>query len=323
MKKVVITGGSGFVGANLARKLLKSGHEVHLLVRKNYHPWRLQGIAQDLHIHKADLGDIGGLKKSIAGIKPQWIFHLGVYGAYSYQDDPGKILQTNVLGTANLMEAALKTGFQAFINTGSSSEYGFKNEPFCETDRLQPNSYYAASKAAATLFCSYSAVAKNAGITTLRLFSVYGPYEEPARLVPTLLVYGLKGKFPDLVNPATARDYVYVDDVTEAYILAAEKIKTGAGEIYNLGTGVQTSIREIVALARKILKIKARPEWGTLPARIWDSNFWVADNRKIKRELAWRPRTGLEQGFKQTLKWLQDNPRILDFYQKQLQKRRR
>jgi dolichol-phosphate mannosyltransferase len=199
------------------------------------------------------------------------------------------------------------TGFETFVNVGSSSEYGFKNHAPPETECLEPNSHYAVTKASATLFCSYMARSQNVHIPTLRLYSVYGPYEEPTRLIPTLIRYGLEGKLPPLVNPNTARDYVHTDDVIRALVLAATHRGGDCGAVYNVGTGIQTSLEEVVSIVRRLLNIKAEPEWGSMPGRIWDTNSWVCDKSKIENVLGWKPRLSLEEGLRQTVEWMRVN----------------
>ncbi|MEM8805937.1 MAG: NAD-dependent epimerase/dehydratase family protein [Cyanobacteria bacterium P01_G01_bin.38] len=307
MKRVILTGATGFVGANLTRRLIEDGHEVHVLVRPSCHPWRLQPIQTELFWHEVNLSDQAALIAVVERIKPDWIFHLAVHGAYSSQTDLTQMVQTNFLGTINLVEACLKVGFEAFVNTGSSSEYGFKATAPAETEWLEPNSHYAVTKASATLFCRYTAQRQKVHLPTLRLYSVYGPYEEPSRLMPTLIAQGLQGKLPPLVNPDIARDYVYVDDVNEAYILAATRATPERGAVYNVGTGTQVRLREVVEVACRVLGITAAPEWGSMPNRQWDSSVWIANNHKIQTELGWVPRYSFEQGFKSMTDWFQQH----------------
>src|SRR5207248_10756728 len=120
--------------------------------------------------------------------------------------------KTNILGTLHLLQAATEVGCQALVNTGSSSEYGLKDHAPDEEEVLAPNSYYAATKAAATWLCRLTARQQNASMPTLRLYSVYGPYEDGRRLLPNLVRRCLNGDWPPLVAPWVARDYVYVDD---------------------------------------------------------------------------------------------------------------
>ena len=302
-KKVLITGGTGFIGANLVRRLLKDGHDVHLLVRKEYDNARLKDVIDDLRFYEVDLMDLSSLDTILMFVKPDWVFHLSVYGAYSHQNNGQTMFETNVIGTMNLIKACAKCGFEVFVNTGSSSEYGYKDHPSKETEILEPASTYAVSKAATTMFCGYIAREKNVMIPTLRLYSVYGPYEDDGRLVPTLIRYGTQGRFPPLVDPDIAHDFVFVDDVIEAYLLAAMSQEQQSDVIYNVGTGIQTSIREIVDVARRQMNILEEPQWGTMPNRRWDTSCWIADNRLIRKQLGWTPSHSLEEGFRKTLSW--------------------
>lgn len=308
MKRAIITGATGFVGANLARRLLAEGHEVHLLVRPGHAPWRIEAIKADVRLRVLNLGDAEALARVVADVRPEWVFHLAAHGAYSWQTDLARMIQTNVIETVNLVEACLRAGFEAFVNTGSSSEYGYKDHAPSETEWLEPNSHYAVTKASATLFCRYTAQSRHVHIPTLRLYSVYGPYEDPNRLIPTIITRGLKGELPSLVNPDIARDYVYVEDVCEAYLLAAGAPDQELGAVYNVGTGVRTAIRQVVEMARRVMGIEAEPRWDSMPNRQWDTNVWLADNRKIRNALGWEPKFDFERGFEKTVGWFRNSP---------------
>ncbi|MBI5929245.1 MAG: SDR family NAD(P)-dependent oxidoreductase [Chloroflexi bacterium] len=318
MKRAIVTGATGFVGASLTRRLLQLGHEVHLLLRPEYAAWRIEGIRTNVHLHIVDFSDAPTLQTIIRHIQPDWIFHLAAYGAYSNQANWRQMIETNLTGTANLLEACLATGFEAFINTGSSSEYGFKDYPPSENDWLDPNSHYALTKAAATHFCRFTAQKQQVHVPTLRLYSVYGPYEEPTRLIPILAIKGLQGQLPPLVNPTIARDYVYVEDVNDAYLLAATQPNQELGAVYNVGTGVQTSLDEIVAIARQVLAIEAEPQWGSMPDRAWDTSVWVANNAKIQTDLGWQPRYSVPDGFQEFVNWLAAHPAMQQYYESRL-----
>jgi nucleoside-diphosphate-sugar epimerase len=223
-------------------------------------------------------------------------------------------VQTNVLGTIHLVESCLLVGFETLVNTGSSSEYGFTDHAPAEDEEPRPSSDYAVTKLTATLYCRAAAARSGLSIPTLRLYSVYGPFEEPSRFVPQLAVQGLGKKLPPLVSPDVARDFVFVDDVVEAYLAAASRRGPEPGSVYNVGTGRQTSIREAVEVARRALSIDSIPEWGTMPNRAWDTPVWVADPTKIERELGFKPRTSFEDGFSRTVRWLSEDPTRLAFY---------
>ncbi len=311
MNRVLVTGGTGFVGANLARRLLRDGHEVFLLARAGYKAWRVDGIRRDVRVLAGDLENPEAVSRAVVEARPAWVFHLAAHGAYPSETDVARIVAVNVLGTANLIAACRGVDVEALVHAGSSSEYGFRDAAARETDRLEPNSPYAVAKAAATHLCRLAARERGRRMPTLRLFSAYGPYEEPSRLVPTLIREGLRGSLPVLVNPSVARDFVYVDDVVEAFVAAAERSsREDPGAVYNLGTGVQTTVREAVEVARRMLKIQVEPQWGTMPNRLWDTSVWVADNRKIRAELGWQARHTFEEGFRKTVEWFGRNPQL-------------
>lgn len=321
MTRSIITGGTGFVGANLARRLLVEGHEVHLLARPSHAEWRIEEIKREVALHTVDLRDKESLESTVKAIRPERVFHLAAYGAYPSQADVHKMVATNITGTINLVEACLKAGFEAFVNTGTSSEYGFKAFAPKEDELLEPNSDYAVTKAGATLFCSHLARKHKANLCTLRLYSVYGPYEEPSRLIPALIMRGLDGELPPLADPDSAHDFVYVDDVCDAYIMAAARPVEEHGAIYNVGTGRQTTLREAVDTARRLMAITVEPEWNSMPERPWDTKSWKADNSRIKGALGWRPRHSFEEGFRKTLDWFREHAEIRELYTRVLKKR--
>lgn len=304
---VLITGASGFIGANLARMIASIRPDVHLLVRDEAKLWRLTDLLPKMTLHRADLTDRASLFARVAHVKPRTIFHLAAHGAYPSQRDVEKIEATVLHGTMNLLDACAEQGFDVFVNAGSSSEYGFKSEPMKETDLLEPNSHYAVFKAAATQYCQYAAASKKMPIITLRPFSVYGFYEEPTRLVPTLMTSLLAGTCPPLVSPDTARDYVFIDDMVEACLAAGLRSDLG-GRVYNIGSGKQTTLKDIVETAMRVTGAKVTPVWGSMEQRIWDQNIWQADVSKARDELKWSPRTGLEEGLARMMAWLKGDP---------------
>ena len=316
-KRVLVTGGTGFVGANLARRLLREGHEVHLIVRPESRLWRIDEVQRELRLHQGNLQDPAQLDRVLGEIRPQWIFHLSAYGAYWWESDLDEMIRTNYLGTVNLVRAALKPGFEAFLNTGSSSEYGYKDFAPHEQEWLEPNSHYAVTKASASLFCRYTAQSLKTPIMTLRLYSVYGPFEDPNRLIPTLIVHGLAGRLPPLVHPDTARDFVFVDDVTTAYLQAAQSPPSEWGAVLNVASGKQTTLRQAVETAQLVMEITEKPNWASVPNRQWDTRTWVANIQRIKKDLGWEPSFSFESGLKRTVEWFKSTP-LLDFYRSRI-----
>jgi nucleoside-diphosphate-sugar epimerase len=305
MKRVLVTGASGFVGANLVRSLLKDGHEAHLLLRPSHQSWRLEGIAGDVRVLDADLEDVDSVRRVVQAARPDWVFHLAAYGAYPNQTGLRQMVTTNLMGCAALVDACVEMGVESFVHTGSSSEYGFKDHATAEDEVLEPNSDYAITKAAATHYCQCVARARNLNAVTVRLYSIYGPFEEPGRLIPTLIREGLRSMLPPLATPGTARDFVYVDDAVDAMLQVAAMPSIKRGAIYNICTGVQSTLADVVAVARRLMKISAEPVWSSMPDRSWDTDRWVGSPRRIEREIGWRAKTTLEEGLTKTLRWFE------------------
>jgi UDP-glucose 4-epimerase len=288
---------------------------VTLLAGPGSDPWRLDGLRDAAHVVEVDLRDADAVAGLVGAARPELVFHLAAHGAYSWQRSLPRMIETNVAGIAHVVEAALDAGARAIVNAGSSSEYGLKDHAPPEDELPEPNSAYAVTKASATLYCGWIARTREAAITTLRLYSAYGPWEEPRRLMPALVAHGLDGRLPPLADPAIARDFVYVEDVVDAFLLAAERATPGAGAVYNVGSGAQTSLRELAEVARRVYGIAEEPAWDAFPARDWDTDVWVADARRIAAEIGWQARTPLEDGLAAFARWMAEQPpRVGDRY---------
>lgn len=302
--RVLVTGAGGFVGANLVRRLQRDGHEVHGTCRPGSDRARLAGVG-DLMVHEVELGVPGTAEALMSSVSPNWVFHLAAHGAYSWQTDARLISQGNLLATIELVDAAERREVQAFVHAGSSSEYGFKDHPADESELPEPNSTYAVTKAAATMYCCHRARAGGLPAVTLRLYSVYGALEDSRRLVFALLEHGLAGRLPALASPDTARDFVYVEDVCDALVTAAQRAGATAGRIYNVGSGSQTSLRELVECVRALLNITVQPSWGSHPQRSWDTNVWCANTARIADDLSWSATTDISDGVRRMAEWMQ------------------
>ena len=302
----LVTGASGFVGACLVRRLITAGEEVHLLLRKGHKSWRLADLKDKFFEHESDLSSLVDLCRLVNDIKPTVIYHLAAYGAYSSQNDPQQCIETNIQGTWNLLKATAEINYELFVNTGSSSEYGYKKLPMKESDLLEPASYYAVTKASQTMLCSYFAVQNKKPVVTIRPFSVYGPYEDGARFMPTLLMSLLNQNEMNLVSPDIARDWIYSDDMVDAFLLI-DALKRYGGQAFNIGTGLQTSIRDIAGLAVEVTGQTPHYKWGGMPDRAWDTNFWVADTEKSARLLNWRAQVCLKDGIGRMWDWIREN----------------
>ena len=299
---ILITGAAGFIGSNLVRYFVKKNIKVNIIIKKSSNLWRLKDIIKNLNIYYADISDKNKIKKIIKKIKPKTIFHLATHGAYSEQNDLGKIKKSTLDATFNLLNECKKYKFNIFINTGSSSEYGFKKKAMKETDLLVPNSYYSVFKSSSTLYCQYESLKSNLQIVTIRPFHVYGPFESDNRLIPTLIRNMINKKNIKLVSPKVSRDLIYIDDAIKFYLMIAEK-KALRGQIFNLASGKKTTIKDIYNSLKSITNYKRINKWNSMQNRYWDQTIWYANMSYVNKKLKWRPTVKLKKGLKKTVDW--------------------
>jgi nucleoside-diphosphate-sugar epimerase len=301
-ERIFITGATGFIGSNLARRCLEQGAEVFINLRKSSDTWRVKDILPEITVVPVDITEYEKLRDALKNIRPDIIFHTATYGGSADQKNTEKIIETNITGTANLVRSCKDISVKMLVNTGSSSEYGEKNSPMKESSLLEPVTEYGVSKAAATLFCQSYAAAYNLPIVTLRLFSPFGRYEQKSRLIPSVILAALQKINPKISSREFVRDFIYIDDVLDAYE-SALNLRNPSGKIFNIGSGQQHSVGEVVDGIIKILGNEVKYESGN--PKLWKSEpaFWQADIQKAKSELCWEPEYSLESGLSATIDW--------------------
>lgn len=305
---ILILGAGGFVGANLYRRLVAVRSDVYAVVR-SLPSWRLEGLDKKT-ICQADINDASAMQCLFDDVKPSTVFDCTSYGSYPFEADVEAIYRTNFVALVRLLTLAEKNRVAAFIHAGSSSEYGLNCAGPTETAPLSPNSHYAVSKAAASQLISYAGKSRGQPVANLRLYSVYGPFEDSSRLVPNVVKAGLAKTYPDLVNPDISRDFVYVDDVCDAFILAAINLKPEHyGSSFNIGTGSKTTIRQVAETARKVFGIEAEPEFGAMGNRSWDLTNWYATPEQAAACLGWKAKTAFSDGLAITAEWFKQQDR--------------
>ncbi len=299
---ILVLGASGFIGANLFRQTLAVREDVYGTVFRGP-AWRLEETPAR-HLHYLNLLDPAGIESLLSKIQPQVIFNCTAYGAYSFETDQERIYRTDFLALVDLLELLADRDITAFVHAGSSSEYGLNASAPDEESHPRPNSHYSVAKSAASKLLQYYGKLRGLPCANLRLYSVYGPYEDSSRLVPALMVQGLNGALPPLVSPDTARDFVHVNDACEAFVLAASAMKPDCfGDSFNIGTGRKTTIREIAELTRALFSIDAQPSFGSMNSRAWDLDEWYANPARAFQRLGWRASTTLEEGLRDTAQW--------------------
>ena len=300
---VLVLGSSGFVGACLLRMLLAVRQDI-VGTTTHASAWRLEGIAEE-HVRVVDLLVDANMDALLDSVAPRTVFNCVAYGAYSFETDSALIYQTNFNLTAKLVSRLAKRQIACYIHAGSSSEYGTVAAAPNERELPLPNSDYAVSKVACANLLQYYGSQKQFPCANLRLYSVYGPLEDASRLLPNLIRHGLEGRYPEFVNPEISRDFVYVDDVCEAFIDTALNLEEqDYGASFNIGTGCKTTIRDIANIAHKVFQIDAPPVFG-MPSRAWDVSDWYANPARACDALRWQARTSFEDGLARMIAWYQ------------------
>ena len=310
--KSIVTGAGGFIGANLIRKLAERGDIVLAAVHSLKRNWRLKNLPKGIILREIDITNKKQVNKIFHDFKPDYVFHLAQYGGNKKEKDENLVRKVIIEGTANVYNACLENkNCKKIINLGSSSEYGIQKFSMSEKMIVEPNSPYAAAKVWTTLYGQYLAKEKKLPVVTLRPFSAYGPYEAGDRLIPTVIFSGLKGRKIKLGDPKTVRDFVFIDDVIKAILLAA-KIAL-PGDIINVGTGKQTTLEEVVKKILKILGKETPVLIGAFRGRRFDARFWRADTKHCENVLKWKPRHNIESGLKKTIDWFKKNINLYSF----------
>jgi dolichol-phosphate mannosyltransferase len=301
---ILVLGASGFIGANLFRMLLEVRSDVYGVALR-LPAWRLEGLPEG-NVIAADLLVESNLASLLDQVQPRTVFNCIAYGAYSFERETSLIYRTNVNLTVSLLEELASRDIRCYVHAGSSSEYGASSAAPSEEVASTPNSHYAASKAAASRVIYYMGRVRGLPCANLRFYSVYGPYEDSSRLIPTLVAEGVEGRLPEFVDPEISRDFVYVEDACRAFICMALNLEPQRyGESFNIGSGAQTTIGQVAELARKIFEIDDPAEF-TMTARDWDVTDWYADPRRARSELGWDAIVSFEEGLERTVAWFQN-----------------
>lgn len=303
---IVIFGAGGFIGINLLKSLLLYRKDVFGISQDHTNNWRFAAAkVPPANIVSCDINDFTQLLEQIDHLKPQTIFNLAAYGAYSKQKEYKKIYYTNFNSSVDIIEILKQRGFSAYLQAGSSSEYGLNSAGPSEKEELIPNSHYAVSKAAVWHAIKYYRQVEKLPVAHLRIYSAYGPWEEPDRLVPVLISHARRKLFPPLVQPEVSRDFIYITDITSAFISAASMLSENnfPDKPLNIGTGKKTSIRELALLVKKIAGISAKPKFGSMKNRNWDVQDWYANIRNTEEVLNWSPVMDLNSGLSKVIAW--------------------
>ena len=315
--RIFITGMTGFLGDQLARKLLERGHTLGTLVRNVSSADR--PIAQNtesmirgekfkgVSYFYGDLTDYLTVYDSLTSFKPDVIIHLGAQTSVAYSfNHVMEVMNVNFLGVVNMAEAARRglPKLKTFIFSGSVEEYGVhtKNFPTKEDGELRAASPYGVAKIGAERYLKYLYQAYKFPAIIFRNANSYGRKHNHQFVIESIIYQMLQGKSPiKLGDPTPIRDFVFEPDLLSAYVSAAEnKNKKLHGESFNIGTGKAISIKELAMKIAKITGYKGKIKWNSFPKRALEIPRLQVDTTKAKKLLKWKPKYTLEQGLKIT-----------------------
>jgi len=299
----LVTGGAGGVGAALIRRLLAERVVVHVVVRPTTDRWRIEGVADRIVVHQADLTDAGAVRRVVVNAAPDVLFHLARHRGDPAGLDFRAAYAHNVDATVALLEAATAVRLRRFVHVGSSLEYDLRRSPLRESDAPAPLTVHGVTKAAASILAQYAARARGLPVVVLRLFTVYGPWEAPKRFVPRLMMAAIDGGHVRVTRePGLAHDWIHVDDVVEACLRGAV-VDGIEGEIINVATGHQSTNEQVIATVERLAGRPIGRSAEPFEKRPWDTGHWVADVEKARGQLGWEARLDLESGLGVTLDW--------------------
>ena len=308
--KVVVTGGAGFIGSHVVRRLLDEGHEVAVIDNFNdfYAPEikraNVESFGDRARVFEADICDFGEMQAILGREKFDVIVHLAARaGVRPSIQNPRAYIETNITGTYNLLEAARAAGTKRFVFASSSSVYGLaKTVPFSEDLPLpQTLSPYAATKLAGEQLCGNFSNLFGMRVVCLRFFTVYGPGQRPDLAIHKFTSMIERGQaIPKFGDGNTRRDYTYIDDIVQG-VLGAIAYEGAPFEIFNLGESETTTLNELIAALEKSLGKMAVID--QLPEQPGDMPRTCADISKARGLLGYDPHTKISDGIPKFVEW--------------------
>jgi len=301
-KRILVTGGAGFIGSHLVRRLVEMGNKVSVLVKYKsiIDNIRLSSIWNELTIIEADLRNIDSLRQFTAK-SYDVIFHLA---AYNHVGDSflhvNEALLSNAVGTANLLEYV--PDFGRFVYISTSEVYGLQDTtPFHEEMIPFPISPYAVGKYSGELYAKMKRHQTKQSIVCLRPFNTFGPYQSERAVIPELINKCLIGIPVETTQGQQTREFNYVDNQIDGMLAAAQA--PHFDEVVNIGSATEIKIRDLVQVIHSLCDSKSELRIGAIPDRPTEIWRMCSDNKQAKRLLNWAPKVSFDEGLKRTVEW--------------------
>ena len=300
MPRLLLTGAAGYIGSHLYNRLIRDGaFEVHALVRSPIPSGRLGMAVDSARIHRADLTDADAIGQLFDVVQPDVVWHSATVGARRTQSSAHEIVTNTTSAIINVIASAQRVG-ALVVAAGSSAEYSPSEWSPSEASRLAPAGTYGAAKAFETLY----ALGTYDRACVLRLFPAYGPVDDDVRVLPSIVRSYLAGRAPILGHPDTARDFVHLDDVYDAFLKATQHDARG---VFNIATGVSIRMGDADAMIRERLATTLEPLWSARSAQAPQR----ANVERARAELGWTPRITFSDGMASTVDWFASRTEVL------------
>jgi len=302
-KKILVTGGAGFIGSHLTKRLVKANAKVSVVVKYNsiINCPRLLNFWDKINIIESDLRNIDSVD-SLKNLKFDYVFH---FAAYNHVGDSFRHvtenINSNLFSTINLLDHGPK--YKKFIHIGSSEIYGLqKKVPFNVNEIPLPMSPYALAKYSSELYARLKSRQNGKNLICIRPFNTFGPYQSEKAIIPEIIIKCLLGKEIKTTSGEQTREFNYVENIIDGILLMSKKIKHLDKPI-NLGSNNPIKIKNLVRKIHKLTESKSVLKIGAIkhrPNEIWKMQ---AENKFVTQNLGWKPSVSFEQGLKNSIKW--------------------
>ena len=305
-KRVLVTGGSGFIASHLTRRLVDLGAEVSITTKYNsvVDNVRVADLWSRINVIEADLRNLDSMRQ-VTGLKPHVIYH---FAAYNHVGDSflhvNEVMDSNAKGTSNLLDTY--GDYERFIYISTSEVYGYQERvPFEESMNPLPISPYAIAKYGGELYARMHMEQIKKPIVVLRPFNAFGPYQSPRAVISEIIETCLQGKPMRSTEGKQTRDFNFVGNLVDGFILAAEK-DAAIGKVINVGSGREISIRDLILTIHELTGSSSELQFGALPTRPTEIWRMVAANQRAGDHLGWQPQISFEDGLRQTIEWYRE-----------------
>ncbi|MFN2492468.1 MAG: NAD-dependent epimerase/dehydratase family protein [Pyrinomonadaceae bacterium] len=302
-----MTGTSGFIGSHLLRRLAGEDLQVAILLRPESDCWRIESL-MDLQKITRITGDFRrpeSIRDAVKSFAPSLVIHLAWSGVGNQFRNDLVQVDDNLSASLSLLRLARDAGCRAWVGLGSQAEYGPLNAQLDEQAETKPTTLYGVTKLCTQMLSSHLCEQFGMRFCWLRLFSAYGPMDDPRWMIPELILSLLDGKRPALTKGSQRWDYIYAGDVVDAIYSTA--INTEASGVFNLGSGEAHTLRSIVEQIRDLVNPKLDLGFGAVPFRADQVMHLQANVERLREVVGWRPQTSLAEGLAKTVEWYREH----------------